>query len=57
MLNLVCALNLSVPLSSTGLALKVRLHVATFYVFFFCFKMDKNRLFQEGSDLKPKKSC
>ena len=64
MLNLVCALNLSVCLSSTGLALKVRLqfrtcsHLFCFFVLFFfwcCMRMDKNRLFQEGSDLKPKK--
>ena len=60
MLNLVRALNLSVRLSSTGLALKVCLHFRTcshlfcFFVF-FCLKMDKNRLFQESPDLKPKK--
>ena len=66
-LNLVRALNQSVRLSSTGLALKVRLHVRTcghlFCFFFVCFvlflffylKIDKNRLFQEGPDLKPKK--
>ena len=64
MLNLVRALNLSVRLTSTGLALKVRLHLRTcshlfrFFVLFcsvFCLKMDKNHLFQEGPDLKPKK--
>ena len=65
MLNLGRALNLSVRLSSTGLALKVRLHFRTcshlfcffFFFFFFCWIMDKNPLFKEGSDLRPKKSC
>ena len=61
MLNLGRALNLSVRLSSIGLALKVRLHFRTcshlFCFFFFCWIMDKNRVFQEGSDLRPKKSC
>ena len=61
MLNLVRALNLTVRLTSTGLALKVRLQFRTCshlfcFSFFFCLKMDKNRLFQEGPDLKPKKT-
>ena len=64
MLNLVRVLNLRVRLCSTGLALKVRLHFRTsshlslllLLLFFFCLKMDKNRLFQEGPDLKPKKT-
>ena len=58
MLNLVRALNLSVRLTSTGLALKVRLHFRSMYkppFTFFFLKMDKNRLFQEGPDLKQKK--
>ena len=60
MLNLVRALNLSVRLSSTGLVLRkvvcTSVHAATFSVFFCCcLKMDKNRLFQEGPDFKPKK--
>ena len=65
MLNLVRVLNLRVRLCSTGLALKVRLHFRTsshlslllLLFFFFCLKMDKNRLFQEGPDLKPKKNA
>ena len=62
MLNLVRALNLTVRLTSTELALKVRLQFRTCshlfcFSFFFCLKMDKNRLFQEGPDLKPKKEA
>ena len=56
MLNLVRVLNLSVPLSSTGLALKVRLHVATFYVFFFARKWIKTAFFRKALTSDQKKA-